>query len=148
MLRGPHPVCFVAFDLLWLNGEDLRPLPLVERRARLGRLLRRRANHIITEALAIEGRGKALMAVAEAHDLEGIVAKRKSDPYRRGISCGRLRTGSTAKPMMAATCSMAIGGYELFMGAFLRRRPLIQSRRSRARTNHKQPCSKSKVLTR
>jgi ATP-dependent DNA ligase len=30
MLRGRHPLCFVAFDLLWLDGEDLRPLPLVE----------------------------------------------------------------------------------------------------------------------
>jgi bifunctional non-homologous end joining protein LigD len=39
MLRGRHPVCFVAFDLLWLNGEDLRPQPLVERKARLRRLL-------------------------------------------------------------------------------------------------------------
>jgi len=35
MLRGRHPVCFVAFDLLWLNGEDLRPLPLIERKAGL-----------------------------------------------------------------------------------------------------------------
>src|SRR5215831_17028929 len=85
MLRGRHPVCFVAFDLLWLNGEDLRPLPLVERKARLRRLLRRPSNHIIAEALAIEGRGKALFAAVEAHNLEGIVAKQKSDPYRRGI---------------------------------------------------------------
>ena len=57
MLRRRHPVCFVAFDLLWVNGEDLRPLPLVERKAWLRRLLRRRANHLITEALAIERRG-------------------------------------------------------------------------------------------
>jgi ATP-dependent DNA ligase len=85
MLRGRHPVCFVAFDLLWLDGEDLRALPLIERKARLRRLLRRRANHIITEALAIEGRGKALFAAVEQHDLEGIVAKRKGDPYRRGV---------------------------------------------------------------
>ena len=82
MLRGRHPVCFVAFDLLWLNGEDLRALPLVERKARLKRLLRRRSNHLIAEAMSVEGRGKALMA---AVDLEGIVAKRKSDPYRRGV---------------------------------------------------------------
>jgi bifunctional non-homologous end joining protein LigD len=27
MLRGRHPMCFIAFDLLWLNGEDLRPDP-------------------------------------------------------------------------------------------------------------------------
>src|SRR5215472_9090893 len=86
MLRGRHPMCFVAFDLLWLNGEDLRPLPLVERKARLRRLLRRRANHIIAEVLAVEGRAKALFAAVEEPDLEGIVATRKSDPYRRGAS--------------------------------------------------------------
>jgi bifunctional non-homologous end joining protein LigD len=62
MLRGRHPVYFAAFDLVWLNGDDVRPLPPVERKARLRRLLRRRANHIIAEALAIEGRGKALKA--------------------------------------------------------------------------------------
>jgi len=83
-------MCFVAFDLLWLNGEDLRPLPLMERKARLRRLLRRRANHLIAEALAIEGRGKALMAAVEEHDLEGIVAKRKSDPYRRGVKWWKI----------------------------------------------------------
>jgi bifunctional non-homologous end joining protein LigD len=41
LLRRKEP-CFVAFDLLWLNSEDLRSLPLVERKKRLKRLLRRR----------------------------------------------------------------------------------------------------------
>src|SRR5215469_15129077 len=75
LLRRKEP-CFVAFDLLWLNGEDLRTLPLVERKTRLKRLLARRSNHLIAEALSVEGRGKALMAAVEEHDLEGIVAKR------------------------------------------------------------------------
>jgi bifunctional non-homologous end joining protein LigD len=91
MLRGRHPVCFVAFDLLWLNGEDLRPLPLIERKARLKRLLRRRSNHLIAEAMSVEGGGKAFMAAVEEHDLEGIVAKRKSDPYRRGVSWFKIK---------------------------------------------------------
>jgi ATP-dependent DNA ligase len=34
--------------------------------------------------MAIDGRGQELMAAATAHDLEGIVAKRKRNPYRRG----------------------------------------------------------------
>jgi len=91
MLRGRHPVCFIAFDLLWLNGNDLRPLPLVERKKRLKRLLRRRSNHLIAEAMSVEGRGKALMAAVEEHDLEGIVAKRKSDPYRRGVKWWKIK---------------------------------------------------------
>jgi bifunctional non-homologous end joining protein LigD len=97
MLRGRHPMCFVAFDLLWLNGEDLRPLPLVERKNRLRRLLRRRANHIITEAMAIGGRGKALFVAVEEHDLEGIVAKRKSDPYRRNVKWWKMLNPAYSK---------------------------------------------------
>src|SRR5215813_10719080 len=33
---------FIAFDLLYLNGKDLRPLPLLERKAMLKRLIRRK----------------------------------------------------------------------------------------------------------
>ena len=33
---------FIAFDLLYLNGKDLRTLPLIERKATLKKLLRRR----------------------------------------------------------------------------------------------------------
>jgi bifunctional non-homologous end joining protein LigD len=91
MLRGRHPCRFIAFDLLWLNGDDLRPLPLIERKARLKRLLARRSNHLVAEAMSVEGRGKALMAAVEEHDLEGIVAKRKSDPYRRGVSWFKIK---------------------------------------------------------
>ena len=35
---------FFAFDLLFLNGEDLRGLPLIERKARLKKLLRRKCS--------------------------------------------------------------------------------------------------------
>ena len=91
MLRGRHPVCFVAFDLLWLNGEDLRPLPLIERKKRLKRLLARRSNHPIAPALTVDGRGKAFTAAVEQHDLEGIVAKRKSDPYRHGVHWWKIK---------------------------------------------------------
>ena len=87
MLRGRHPVCFVAFDLLWLNGEDLRPLPLVERKARLKRLLRRRSNHLIAEALAIAGGGHALFTAVEEHDLEGIT------PTANAIRAGAASSG-------------------------------------------------------
>jgi ATP-dependent DNA ligase len=38
---------FFAFDLLHLNGEDLRSLPLIERKARLRRLLRRKRSRIL-----------------------------------------------------------------------------------------------------
>jgi bifunctional non-homologous end joining protein LigD len=86
-----RPASFVAFDLLWLKGEDLRPLPLVERKKRLRRLLRRRANPFIVQAMAIDGRGQELMTAVTAHDLEGIVAKRKRDPYQRGVKWWKIK---------------------------------------------------------
>lgn len=41
MRRRRHDVIFYAFDLLWLNGEDLRQLPLIERKRRMRRLTQR-----------------------------------------------------------------------------------------------------------
>ncbi len=105
LLSRRAPACFVAFDLLWLNGNDLRPLPLIERKVRLKRLLRRRANHLIAEAMSVEGRGKALIAAVEEHDLEGIVAKRKADPYRRGVKWWKVLNRSYTQ---------AEGRHELF----------------------------------
>ena len=105
LLSRRSPACLIAFDLLWLNGEDLRAMPLTERKKRLTRLLRRRSNHLIAEAMSVEGRGKALMAAVEEHDLEGIVAKRKSDPYRRGVKWWKI---------MNPAYSQAEGRHELF----------------------------------
>ena len=79
--RKAEPVLY-AFDLLWLNGEDLRPLPLVVRKDRLRQLLRRSANGRILYAQHIDGAGKQFFQEVCARDLEGIVAKRKHGTYR------------------------------------------------------------------
>jgi ATP dependent DNA ligase domain len=38
---------FIAFDLLYLNGKDLRTLPLIDRKAMLKKLLRRKRSRIL-----------------------------------------------------------------------------------------------------
>ena len=82
LLRGSRMAAYVAFDLLWHDGADLRRLPLSERRAALrGLLAKGSPDPVITEALSVEGRGCELFELMVAHDLEGIVAKRLSDPY-------------------------------------------------------------------
>jgi bifunctional non-homologous end joining protein LigD len=72
---------FFAFDLLFLNGEDLRALPLVERKARLKRLLRRKRSPVLYVD-HIEADGRQFFEKVCELDLEGIVAKRKSAAYR------------------------------------------------------------------
>jgi bifunctional non-homologous end joining protein LigD len=70
-----------AFDLLELDGEDLRPLPLSARKARLARLLRRSPAGIeLTEHTELDG--AAVFAQACRMGLEGIVSKGLSAPYR------------------------------------------------------------------
>src|SRR5262245_56238734 len=80
LLRDARAPAYVAFDLIWLNGGDLRALPLTERRRRLQNILPKESA-VICEALSVTGRGHKLFELMCAHDLEGIVAKRLKDPY-------------------------------------------------------------------
>jgi bifunctional non-homologous end joining protein LigD len=73
---------YVAFDVLEVDGEPQIDLPLVERRARLERLLDRR-NRVVQLSEGFED-GEALFAAAKEQRFEGIVAKRADSPYRPG----------------------------------------------------------------
>ena len=81
--RKTEPV-FYAFDLLWLNGEDLRQLPLIERKARLGKFVQSAKCDRLLFAQHIESRGRRFFQEICARDLEGIVAKRKRSIYKDG----------------------------------------------------------------
>jgi len=82
LLKGNAEPILCAFDLLWLNGEDLRQLPLFVRKERLRRLLELSRTGRIFYAQHIEGSGKAFFEEICRRDLEGIVAKRKLSVYR------------------------------------------------------------------
>ena len=71
LLRRAGAASYVAFDLLWLNGTDLRPLPLSERRQRLLSILPN-GSAAISAALSVHGRGLELFELMRDHDLEGI----------------------------------------------------------------------------
>lgn len=74
-------VCrFFAFDVLWLDGEDLRGLPLLGRKARLKKLIGRKRSALLYVD-HIEHQGRAVFEEACRLDLEGIVAKPKSAIY-------------------------------------------------------------------
>jgi bifunctional non-homologous end joining protein LigD len=70
-----------AFDLLWLDGKDLRQRPLLERKKRLEKLVRKSGLRLMY-AQHVEGEGKQMFAEICVRDLEGIVAKRKLGIYK------------------------------------------------------------------
>lgn len=78
---NPHkrPVTFVAFDLLYGNGRDLREEPLEKRKAALEAILTGRGPVMYSKHVARDG--TALYDVAKERDLEGIVGKLRSSTY-------------------------------------------------------------------
>ncbi len=79
MLRRAEPY-FVAFDLLMLDGEDLRAAPLVQRKQALRRVVPRGAERLRFLGHVV-GRGVELFRTVCERDLEGIVAKRRDGIY-------------------------------------------------------------------
>jgi bifunctional non-homologous end joining protein LigD len=81
-LLKQHPVQFIAFDLLWLDGESLVDRPLEERLALLERWLV--PSKRIVLSVRIPEHGKALYEQAKVRDLEGLVAKKLGSTYKPG----------------------------------------------------------------
>ena len=77
LMRRRKPQHFYAFDLLWLNGRDLRGLPLVRRKQMLKTLVQPPALYVSH----VEQHGSPLFAAACSNDLEGIVAKLAKGRY-------------------------------------------------------------------
>ncbi len=79
---GQGQLVYMVFDLLWLNGEDLRKLPLSERKKLLLENLPAMEHIRISEH--IETVGKDFFKVASARGLEGIMGKDYQSPYLSG----------------------------------------------------------------
>jgi len=89
--RHDRGLCVWAFDLLYHNGRDLRELPLIERKARLAKLIRAtNANWLLLYSESFDD-GIALLKAADRMKLEGIVSKRRDAPYRSGKQCGWVK---------------------------------------------------------
>jgi bifunctional non-homologous end joining protein LigD len=77
-------VVFYAFDLLYYEEWDIRPLPLIERKDLLSTVLPRLTHLLYVDH--VQGRGEELHGVSSAAGLPAIVAKRASSPYVSGPS--------------------------------------------------------------
>jgi len=82
----PNNIILYAFDLMHLNGKDLRPKPLFERRALLRGLLRSDEESRIQFSEEFGEDGDALFNSCAEHGLEGIVSKHALSPYSSGRS--------------------------------------------------------------
>jgi bifunctional non-homologous end joining protein LigD len=79
---GKGQLAYAVFDLLYLDGRDLRQLQLLERKSILSRLVPGLLRVMLSEHF--EDRGVALFRAAVSRGLEGIIAKDGASPYREG----------------------------------------------------------------
>ena len=80
----PSPIALFAFDLLYLNGYDLRSVPLSDRQKLLRAVLRPSPHVRLSESFP--GPGKKVWEAAKEHGLEGVLAKRLDCRYESGRS--------------------------------------------------------------
>jgi bifunctional non-homologous end joining protein LigD len=94
-----------AFDLLSVDGTDIRRERLDDRRAKLGQVLQNtggtpRTSDGLSLSEHLDGDGEVVFRHACKLGLEGIVSKRRDAPYRSGRSKAWLKTKNPDSPAM------------------------------------------------
>ena len=98
------PIVYYAFDLLRLNGKDLRASPIEERKAKLAALLQRPTT-VIRFSISFTEKIGELLERARELSLEGLIAKRVGSRY------DSKRTGAWIKIKLYQQQAFVIGGY-------------------------------------
>ena len=96
-------VAFFAFDLLELNGRDLTPLPLKERRSQLGKLVN---DTQVLYSGDLPGTAAQIEQAVRDLGLEGVVAKRRGSKYVPGV-----RSAHWIKVRFNRRQEFVVGGY-------------------------------------
>jgi bifunctional non-homologous end joining protein LigD len=96
---------YYVFDLLHVDGRDLRELPLVQRKAELARLVGKDRGGPVVYSEHFEGSGAVVLRHACQMSLEGIVSKRRDAPYRSG------RSDAFLKIKCSNAQEFVVGGY-------------------------------------
>ncbi|WP_119303760.1 DNA ligase D [Dongia deserti] len=97
---------FYLFDLPYLNGRDLRDLPLVQRKQILREtLFAKKPNGVMAYSEHHEADGDAFFEAARSMSLEGVISKRKDSPYRSGRGRDWLKSKCVDRD------EFVIGGY-------------------------------------
>jgi len=96
---------YVVFDVLRARGRDVTGLPLEERRARLLKLIPRRAGPLMPSR-QLRADGARALARARENGWEGVIAKRRGSVYDAGI-----RSRDWRKVKVRGEAEFVIGGY-------------------------------------
>lgn len=96
------PATYVAFDILYLDGQDLTAKPLMERKRILADVLEETESAVLCDY--VEGDGEAFYRVCRERGLEGVIAKRKDSRYQTGK---RTRTWLKIKALKTVDCVIA-----------------------------------------
>jgi bifunctional non-homologous end joining protein LigD len=107
----PPPIFFYLFDLLHLNGRDLKPLPLAQRKKALERLLRSAREPLRISAI-LSGSLTRVWKQVQRLGLEGVIAKRRDSVYEAG-----RRSGAWLKLKAHNEQEFVIGGYSAPQGS-------------------------------
>ncbi|MDN5003888.1 RNA ligase family protein [Bradyrhizobium sp. GCM10027634] len=98
--KHDHEVQLYAFDVLAMDGDDLRPLPLHLRKTNLERLLARRPDGIFVAPFEVGDIGSDLFGAACRMGLEGLVSKHRDRPYRGGRQKHWVKVKNRSHPAM------------------------------------------------
>ena len=96
--RHNEEVQLCAFDVLAMDGDDLRKLPLSMRKANLERLLARRPEGIFVNPFEQGEIGPDLFLAACRMGLEGLVSKHRDRPYKAGRSKNWIKVKNRQHP--------------------------------------------------
>jgi ATP-dependent DNA ligase len=99
--KHDEEVQLYAFDILALDGDDLRRLPLSMRKTNLARLLVRRPDGIFVAPFEQGEIGPDLFRAACGMGLEGLVSKRRDRPYQGGRSKYWVKVKNRKHPAMS-----------------------------------------------
>lgn len=127
---GDNQPTYIAFDLLSRGGDDLRALPLLERKRRLKKLLSG-ADGNISYSKHVLGKGEECFQLSKELGLEGIVGKKTDSPYTSGrtddwvkikcykrqefVACGFAKSDKKAG-VSAILLGAYIGGKLVYVG--------------------------------
>ena len=99
------PLFFYAFDLLQLDGQDLKALHLIQRKSKLEKLLKN-LNGAIRYSAGLSNDAETLLEKVRQLGLEGLIGKRENSAYEPGG-----RSGSWVKLKLFLEQEFIIGGY-------------------------------------